>query len=86
MTSVGHLLQGPHKGAAGALLLSRHRLGTAPPPGDMAFWLPLSSPRAKVGWRPLPMLATAPPLKGQSPRVMGEAMGKCCCREGGPAS
>ena len=28
MTSMGHLLQGTHKGAAGALLLSRHLLGT----------------------------------------------------------
>ncbi|KAF4018200.1 hypothetical protein G4228_009465 [Cervus hanglu yarkandensis] len=40
----------------------------------MAFWLPLSSPRAKVGWRPLPMLATAPPLKEPQPWLVLDLM------------
>ena len=57
MTAVGHLLQGPTRGQLGPCSC----LDTFwAPPGDMAFWLPLSSPRAKVGWRPLPMLAIAP--------------------------
>lgn len=54
------------QGGSGAPALVSDTFGASP--GDLAFWLPPSAPRAKVGWGPLPTLATSPLWRVQSPK------------------
>lgn len=49
--------QGSHKGAAGPLLLAQTFWAS---PGNPAFWLPPSAPKAWMRWGSLSTLATAP--------------------------
>ena len=81
MAAVGRLLQGPPRGSWAPALV-QHLLGPPRGHGLLAVSL-LSGPR----WAGAPCQCwPLPPLKGQSPRAMGEAVGKCCRREGGPAA
>lgn len=70
MTSVGHLLQGPHKGAAGALLLSRHRLGTPPPRGHGLLAASLFS-QGQGGLETPANAGHCPPSQGSVPKGNG---------------